>query len=153
MRPTTWLRAASILTLVHAILHTIGGVFGDPPAGPGATAYAVMKASTFLVMGNTRSYWAFYRGMGLSVTIFLVVEALIFWLLGNIVRDSDTDLRDLLVVFLLGYLALAVNSIRYFFVAPVIVELTIAGCLAMAIVSIKQPARRLRKVPSSYHGT
>ena len=153
MRPTTWLRAASILTFVHAILHTIGGVFGDHPTGPGEIAYAAMKSNTFLAMGNTRSYWAFYRGMGLTVTIFLVIEAIVFWLLGNIVRDSDTDLRDLLVVFLLGYLAFAVNSIRYFFVAPVIVELAIAACLAMAIVSIKQPARRLGKVPSSYHGT
>jgi len=79
--------------------------------------------------------------MGLAVTIFLAVEALVFWLLGNIIRHSDADLRDLLVCFVIGYMALAVNSIHYFFFAPVIVEIAIAGCLVMAIVSIRHPVR------------
>ena len=143
MRPTACLRAASILTLIHAITHTIGGVFGDPPAGAGEIAAAAMKVNRFLIMGNMRSYWAFYRGMGMAVTIFLVVEALVFWLLGNIIRDSDADLRDILVCFVIGYLALAANSIRYFFAAPVIVELLIAACLVMAIISIRRPTKRL----------
>jgi hypothetical protein len=141
MRPTLWLRAASVLTLVHAILHTIGGVFGAPPPGAGEIAATAMKANIFVVMGRTRSYWAFYQGMGMGVTIFLVVEALIFWLLGDIIRKSDADLRDLLVCFVIGYLALAANSVHYFFPAPVFVEVAIAACLVMAIVSIRPTER------------
>ena len=30
MKPVIYLRAASLLTLLHAVLHTIGGVFGKP---------------------------------------------------------------------------------------------------------------------------
>jgi hypothetical protein len=146
MRPTTWLRAASILALLHAILHTIGGVFGDPLPGAGEIAAAAMKANTFVIMGRTRSYWAFYQGMGMGVTIFLVIDALVLWLLGEIIRKSDADLRDLLVCFVIGYLALAANSVHYFFAAPVIVEAAIAACVAMAIVSI----RPRKEVPSSY---
>ncbi|MBS1800099.1 MAG: hypothetical protein JSS95_09765 [Acidobacteria bacterium] len=138
MRPTTWLRAASLLTLLHAILHTIGGVYGKTDPGPMQIAVDAMRSNTFPAMGYTRSMWDFYHGMGLCVTILLTVEAIAFWLFGNIIRDSDADLRDVLVVFLLGYLALAVNSLRYFFTPPVIVELLIAGCLGMAIVSIKR---------------
>jgi intracellular septation protein A len=78
--------------------------------------------------------------MGLAVTIFLILEAVVFWLLGDLVRDSKTSLRDLLVVFVIGYMALAVNSLRFFFYPPVIVELLIAACLVMAILSIKRPA-------------
>ena len=140
MRPTPWLRAASILTLLHSILHTLGGVYGTPDPGPQQIAVDAMKANTFLAMGHTRSMWAFYHGMGLVVTIFLTLEAVVFWLLGNLVRDSKTDLRDLLVVFVIGYMALAANSLRFFFYPPVIVELLIAGCLVMAILSIKRPA-------------
>jgi hypothetical protein len=140
MRPTPWLRAASVLTLIHAILHTIGGVYGTPEPGPQQIAIDAMKANTFPVMGHTRSLWAFYHGMGLAVTIFLILEAVVFWLLGDLVRDSKTGLRDLLVVFVIGYMALAVNSLRYFFYPPVIVELLIAGCLVMAILSIRRRA-------------
>jgi hypothetical protein len=128
------------LTLLHAILHTIGGVYGKADPGPMQIAVDAMRSNTFPAMGYMRSMWEFYRGMGLSVTILLTVEAIVFWLLGNIVRDSDTDLRDILVIFVIGYLALAVNSLHYFFTPPVIVELLIAGCLGMAIVSIKRRA-------------
>ena len=140
MRPTHWLRAASILTLIHAILHTIGGVYGTPAPGPQQIAVDAMKANTFPIMGHVRSMWAFYHGMGLAVTIFLTLEALVFWLLGNLVRDSATDLRDLLVVFVIGYIALAINSLDFFFYPPVIVELLIAACLVMAIRSTKRAA-------------
>lgn len=140
MRPTPWLRAASILTLFHSIAHTLGGVFGAPPPGPGEAAVAAMKANTFLVMGNQRSFWMFYRGMGLGVTISLTMEAILFWLLGNIARDSDADLRSVFAVFLVGYLVLAMNSFLYFFAPPVVVEILIAACLAMAIVTAKRPA-------------
>lgn len=143
MQPTTWLRTASILTLIHAILHTIGGVYGAPSPGPQQAAVDAMRSNVFPAMGYMRSMWDFYHGMGLAVTIFFTVEALVLWLLGNMVRDSDADLRDILVVFLLGYLALAVNSLRYFFTPPVIVELLIAACLGMAIVSIKRTFSRV----------
>jgi hypothetical protein len=137
MRPTLWLRTASILALIHSIAHTIGGVYGAPDPGPQQIAVDAMKANTFVVMGHTRSLWAFYHGMGLAVTIFLTAEAIVFWVLGTLVRDSDTDLRDLLVVFVIGYMALAANSLRFFFYPPLIIELLIAACLVMAILSIK----------------
>lgn len=141
MRPTPWLRAASILTLIHAILHTIGGVYGTPEPGPQQIAVDVMKSNTFAVMGHTRSMWTFYHGMGLAVTIFLTIEAIVFWVLGTLIRDNKADLRDLLVLFVIGYMALAANSLRYFFYPPVIVELIIAGCLVMAILSARNPRR------------
>jgi hypothetical protein len=140
MRPTPWLRAASILTLFHSLSHTLGGVFGAPAPGAQQTAVDAMKTNLFPVMGVTRSMWEFYRGMGLAVTLFLTVEAIVFWFLGNLARESHADLRPLLAVFLVGYLVLAVNSLIYFFAPPVVVELLIAACLGMAIVSIKPPA-------------
>src|SRR5260370_37856418 len=33
MKPVLFLRIASILTFVHAVGHTLGGVFGTPPPG------------------------------------------------------------------------------------------------------------------------
>jgi len=84
MKPTIFLRIAAVLTLIHSILHTIGGVFGKPLPGPAEQAVAAMKANHFMLMGSARTYWDFYIGFGLGITVFLTVEAIVFWLLGSL---------------------------------------------------------------------
>lgn len=137
MKSAVFLRIASVLTLIHAALHTIGGVFGKPGLGVAAETYAVMKANYFPALGAIRSYWEFYRGMGLAVTIFLTVEGIVFWQLGSVAKTNTPGLRPILAVFLAGYVAMAVNSHFYFFFAPVVVELLIALCLGIAIATAK----------------
>jgi hypothetical protein len=140
MKPVLFLRIAAVLTLIHAVLHTIGGVFSEAGPGPATIAVEAMKANQFLLMGHTRSYWEFYRGMGLAVTILLTAEAVLFWLLGSLAKTEARRLRPIVGTFLVGYAALAVNSYAYFFLAPVIVESLIAACLGLAIVTAKPEA-------------
>jgi|HubBroStandDraft_6_1064221.scaffolds.fasta_scaffold326405_2 D-alanyl-lipoteichoic acid acyltransferase DltB (MBOAT superfamily) len=137
MKPVVYLRIASVLTLIHSVLHTIGGVFGQPEPGVSATAWATMKANTFPVFGLTRSYFIFYRGLGLGITIFLTAEAIVFWQLGTLAKTDAVRLRPVLATFLLAYLVFAVNSYTYFFFGPVIAEILIAVCLGMAIVTAR----------------
>lgn len=136
-KPVLFLRIASVLTLIHAVLHTIGGVFSSPDPGPGAVAYEAMKVNQFLLMGNMRSYWEFYRGMGLAVTIFLTFEAVVFWQLSSLAKTNAARLRPILATFATAYLAMAVNSQVYFFLLPVIVEGAIVLLLGLAIVTAK----------------
>lgn len=137
MKPVVFLRIASVLTLIHSILHTIGGVFSGPEPGAAATAWAAMKANQFTVFGLTRSYFVFYRGLGLGITIFLTAEAIVFWQLGALAKTDAARLRPVLATFMLAYLVFAANSFAYFFYFPVIVEIVIAGCLGMAIATAK----------------
>jgi hypothetical protein len=137
MRPVLFLRIASVITLIHSALHTIGGVFGKPSPGVAATTLAIMRANTFDVLGVTRSYWDFMRGMGLDVTIFLTVEAVVFWQLGTLAKTDAPRLRPILASFLVAYLTMAVNASVYIFLGPVITEVLIALCLGMAIVTAK----------------
>lgn len=132
MKSVRLLRIASILTLIHAALHTIGGVFSKPAPGI-ATMIAANMRTRFQVFGVMRSYSDFYLGMGLAVSIFLTVEAILFWMLANLARSQAARLRPILGIFFLGYLALAVNSYAFFFAGPVIVEIAIVTCLAAAI--------------------
>jgi len=141
MRSVIFLRIASVLTFVHAALHTIGGVFGGAAPGIQQATVAVMKANEFLAMGAMRSYWDFYRGMGLAVSVFLVMEAVVFWQLSSLAKSDGLRLRPVLAVFAVGYLGFAVVSYRYFFAAPVITEILIALCLGLAIRSAKQFSR------------
>jgi hypothetical protein len=132
MKPAIFLRIASVLTLIHAILHTIGGVFGKP-VHAAAAVVAAMQSTRFPVFGVTRSYADFYLGMGLGATIFLTVEGVVFWLLGSLIKADGARLRPILAVFMLGYLVFAVNSYFFFFSGPVIAEVLIALCLGIAI--------------------
>ena len=84
-----------------------------------------MKANQFPLMGNMRSFWDFYRGMGLAVTIFLTSEAIVFWQLGSLAKTDVRRIRPILITFLVAYSVLAVNSYTYFFLGPVIAEIFI----------------------------
>jgi hypothetical protein len=140
MRATIFLRIASVLTFVHAALHTIGGVFGRAAPGVQQATVAFMKANEFPVMGATRSYWDFYMGLGLVVSVFLTMEAVVFWQLGSLAKTDGLRLRPVLATFLAGYLCAAVVSYKYFFAGPVITEILIAVCLGLAVSSAKQVA-------------
>lgn len=139
MKPTVFLRIASVLTLIHSILHTAGGVFGTPAPGVATTTLAIMKANEFVFLGATRSYFDFLRGMGLAVTIFLTAEAIVFWQLGSLAKTDSLRLRPIIAVFALAYLAFGVNSYAYFFLLAMVMEVLIAACLGIAIVTAKAP--------------
>jgi hypothetical protein len=148
MKPVIFLRIASVLTLLHAILHTVGGVFAKPQTGVAAMVAATMQSNRFPVLGVTRSYADFYHGMGLGITISLTMEALVFWLLASLAKSDAARLRPILCVFLAGYLAFAVNSWFFFFSGPVIGEILIALCLGMAIVTAKPADQEAAVAPS-----
>ncbi len=137
MKPVVFIRIASLLMLIHAVLHTIGGIFGKVDPGPAAVAVAAMKANQFMTMGNMRSFWDFYTGFGLAVTVSLTMESVALWFLAPLAASHGEKLRPALAAFAIGYLVLAVNSFRYFFLGPVITELLIAACLGLAIATAK----------------
>jgi hypothetical protein len=137
-KPGIFLRIAAGFTLIHAVLHTIGGVFGTPGPGAEALAVAAMKTNQFLWMGHVRSYWDFHLGMGLAVSIFLTAEAIVFWLFASLTKMDAVRLRPIVAIFLVAYLALAVNSYTYFFLGAAIVEILIALCMAGVIFTAKQ---------------
>lgn len=141
MKPAALLRVASALTFIHAVLHTIGGAFGQGAPGAQQTALLAMKANRFPAMGVMRTYWDFQQGLGLAVSIFLFVEAVVFWQLGSLVKSGVAALRPILGAFVLAYVALAVNSYLYFFAGPVVVELLIAACLAAAMFMRPRPVQ------------
>jgi hypothetical protein len=145
MKPVVFLRIAAVLTLIHAVLHTVGGVFGKVAPGPATVAAEAMKANLFLSMGHVRSFWEFYRGMGLIVSIFLTAESIVFWQLGSLAKTDAKRLRPVMATFLLAYVAMAVNSNAYFFMGPVITEILIALCLGAAIATAGTAVRSEQK--------
>ena len=136
-KPVLYLRIAAVLTFIHAVLHTIGGVFSKPEPGAAEAAVAAMQSNHFLVMGLVRTYADFFRGLGLAVSVLLTAEAVVFWQLGSLAKTDARRLRPILATFVVAFLALSVNSWFYFFLGPVIAEVLIVLCLGLAIVTAK----------------
>jgi hypothetical protein len=126
------LRIASVLALVHGVLHTIGGVFGSIAPGPMQTAVTAMQTNRFQAMGADRSYWDFIMGYGLLTTVKFLVETVVFWQLASLLKAYGLQVRPLLIAFCVGYVADAFIAWRYFFAGPAVFEIVIAGCLFWA---------------------
>ncbi len=147
MKTTLFLRIASVAVIVQSALHTIGGVFGKPVPGAGTVAVAAMKANQFHVDGVDRTYWDFFMGFGLGITIFLLVEGVVFWLLANLAAKG-VDVRPIAATFCVGYLALTLLAYRYFFAGPLIFDALVALLLGLAAFAAR-PARVERVVEVS----
>jgi len=127
--------------MIHCILHTIGGVLSSPKHGSEELAVVeAMKAHTFNVMGSMRSYWDFFFGYGLGVTITLLIQSLLFWQLATISKANAVWTRPILLLFFFNFVAMSAVVWRYLFIAPAITELLIAACLAAAYFSAAAPA-------------
>jgi hypothetical protein len=137
MRATILLRVASVLVGVQAVAHTIGGVFGAPPPGTGMVAMQAMRANHFLVMGLDRSYYQFFLGFGLAITLSLLVESVLFWMLSGMVRSSGPLLRPLLILYAISYVGVTLLAGLFFFPPPMIVDAMVAVLLCWAAVSLK----------------
>ena len=137
MKSVLALRIASVLTFIHAVLHTVGGVFGKIPPGPATIVVETMKANPFTCSVSRERSVEFYHGMGLGVSITLTAESIVFWQLSMLAKTSAPKLRPIFATFMVAYLGFALNSYLYFFAAPVIVEILIALCFLWAIVAAK----------------
>jgi len=142
MKATLLLRIASVLALVHGVMHTIGGVFGAVAPGAQQAAVMAMQANRFDAMGVTRSYWDFQMGYGLFTTVKFLVETVVFWQLAAMAKTDALRIRPLVMTFCVGYVAYAALAWRYFFAAPAVFEIVIAGCLLGAWVEAGRTQQR-----------
>ena len=131
MSPALLYRIASALLVLFAAGHTLGFRRVDPRWGLDTTIGA-LKATQFQVQGFTRSYWGFYTGFGLFVTVLLVFVGILAWQLGALPKDTLRSLRVVTWALALSFVAVTLLSWRYFFIAPLVFSSVIAACLLLA---------------------
>jgi hypothetical protein len=137
VKPSLFLRIASVLALVFCAGHTIGGVLSKPVPGVQAYVVQIMKANPFNAMGHMRTYWDFNLGYGLIVSVMLFVHSLLFWQLATLVKTNGVRLRPILALLFLEFAAQAPIAGRYFFIGPCIISAIIALCLAVAFFTVE----------------
>ncbi len=136
MKLSLFLRIASVLTFIHCVLHTVGGVFGSPTHGQEEVAIIdAMKSRRFEWLGSMRSYWDFFFGYGLIVTLALLVEAILLWQLAMYAKANPGWVRPIAALLLFNFVAMSIVSWKYFFIAPAVTEVLIAACIAIALLA------------------
>jgi hypothetical protein len=138
MKTSLLLRIAAVVTLIYCAGHTMGMPW-TPVAGPQQDAVIdAMKATRFEVMGNTRTYWDFYIGFGLSISGFLALQAVVLWQLASLARRDAKQVRPIVAVFLASFAINAVIVWNFFFAIPLVLAAAAAICLGLALVPARE---------------
>lgn len=131
-------RIASVLLLLFAAGHTIGFRRIDPRWGVDAPIEA-LKAMRFDVQGFSRTYWEFYTGFGLFVTVLLLFMAALAWQLGGLSRELLAAIPGITWGLVVCFAAVTFLSWQYFFIIPVVFSGLTTLCLLAAAWSAGRP--------------
>lgn len=131
MKASVFYRVAAVLLLLFAVGHTLGFRQSDPAWGVDALLVS-MRSIRFDVQGFSRTYWDFFTGFGLFVTVFLLFAAVLAWQFGGLPAEILSRMRGVAWMFALCFVAIAVLSWRYFFIIPIVFSILITACLIAA---------------------
>ncbi len=120
-----------MLLLLFAAGHTLGFRRTDSKWGLDSLL-GLMRSIRFDVQGLSRTYWDFYVGFGLFVSVFLVFAAVFAWQLGGLAPEVLALLRGPVWALAICFAAVTILSCRYFFTAPIIFSIGIMLCLIAA---------------------
>jgi hypothetical protein len=135
MSSSLFYRIAAVLLVLFAIGHQLG--FRQTKGMTGAdSVVALMKSVHFSVQGFQRAYYDFYYdffvGFGFFVTAFLLFSALLSWQLGSVSQEVLAQIPWATWGLAACFLAVAVLSWSYFFLAPGIFASLVFACLIVA---------------------
>jgi hypothetical protein len=132
MKASLLYRTASILLLLFAAGHTFGFRQIDPKWGGVDSLVQSMKSIHFNANGSDRTYWDFFVGFGLFVTVLMLFASLVAWQFGGLSAETLAQIRMGAWGFVVCFGLVAYLSWRYFFWVPVIFSIAILLCLAAA---------------------
>lgn len=119
-------RLATYLLLIFSIAHTFGGLLYPPSRGPAGDAVVEsMKSVHFMFNGADCTFYEFYLGFGLLVSVFLLCSAALTWHLSRF-PSGNAALRPVAWSLFLAYVPTMVLSWRYFFAGPGVFSTLIA---------------------------
>ena len=140
MTTTLLLRIASIISLLFAAGHSAGGLQKWSPTG-GDPVLTAMTEAHFPMMGFSRSYLDLFLGLGWSVSIFLLLQAVLLWQMASIARTEAALVRPMIAAFLVATLASGIIAWLYIFAVP-------ASFCAVLVIVLALAYRAARNAPA-----
>ena len=131
-------RIAAVLLVFYAIGHTLGFRRVDPKWGIDSYVSG-LRTTQFNVQGRRHSYWDFYVGFGLFVTVLLAFAAVLAWQLGGLPAVTLAAMPLVTWGLAACFAAATIVTWRYFFAAPIVFSVVITLCLLVAAWRSGQP--------------
>ena len=131
MKASLLYRIASILMLLFAAGHTFGFRQIDPTWGVDSLVQS-MKSIHFDANGSDRTYWDFFVGFGLFVTVLMVFASIVVWQFSNLRAETLAQVRMGAWAFVVCFGVVAYLSWRYVSLVPFISSVAILLCLTAA---------------------
>jgi hypothetical protein len=136
-----WLQALAVILAIFTLGHTVGTISSITNSPDEAVVINTMQAHRFPVMGFHRTYWEFYRGFSVTITVLLAVLTAIAWQLATLARRNPAAALPIAVTVLVGCTANAVVSAEYFFTAPMVTSTAAVICAAVAVALLMREAK------------
>jgi hypothetical protein len=131
MKASMLYRISAILLLLFAIGHTVGFRQVDPNWGVDSLVQS-MKSIHFNANGADRTYWDFFVGLGLFVTVWLLFASVTAWQFGSLPSETLRAMRVSTWGLAVCFALVAYLTWRYFFLVPLVFSIVIFLCLAAA---------------------
>jgi len=139
MKASVLYRIASVLLVLFALGHTLGFRKTDPQWGVD-TLIGSMRSIHFNVQGFNRSYWDFYVGFGLFVSVFLLFAAVLAWQLSGLPAETLPSMRGTAWALAVCFVVVTILSCIYFFIVPIVLSIVITACLIAAATLSGKPS-------------
>ena len=131
MKSWIWFRALAVFLVIFTLGHTFGTIHAITQTPEEAAVIAAMQQYHLPVMGFLRSYWDFYRGFSITISVLLAALGVIAWQVGTLSRRNPREAFPLAMTVLLACVANAFVSFRYFFTAPMVLSIIAIICAAV----------------------
>ena len=147
MKTSVVLRITSIITLILAVGHSLGGLDSWSPAGETEVLKA-MQSFRFDIAGMSRSYLDFYLGFGFVLGVYLLLQAALLWQLATLAKTEALRIRPLLVSFFVACVVSAGLSWKFIFAVPAVSFAVIAAGLGLALFAASRSKDAQPPVPA-----
>jgi hypothetical protein len=130
VKVVTPFRIASGLLVVFCVMHTLGGMLAQQSLGPDSdTVFGAMKRVHFFFNGADSTWYGFWLGFGLTVSVFLLLSAVMAWTFERIPRESWPHVSVVAWALIVSHAIHTVLAWKYFFAGPGVFGILITGLL------------------------
>jgi len=136
MNVVLWLRVSSIVSVLFAAGHTLGGRRAWSPLGE-TPVLAMMRSYRFDVEGVSRTYLDFYKGFGYCLTVSMLLQAIVLWQLCAIARTNPAMVRPIVGSFAVASIAGAILTWFFLFPVPAVFSAALSACLVVTFLAAR----------------
>jgi hypothetical protein len=130
-------RIAAVVLVLFALGHTRGALLSTPRFGPASDAVAAAMKDVHLAAAGASdcTWYGFYLGFGIIVSVFFLLSAVLAWHLGGKTARERAGLWPVSAALVASYAANLVITRLYFFPAPTVFSAAVTLLLGWGLAS------------------